>query len=529
MKVFLIVVLFFSGLLLRVGAQMIVIGDTGMEYGKAIVEMGDGGFAIAGHTNSHGHGGYDIYVVKIDKYGNIEWTRTIGTSANEYGHSMIRDSRGNLVVSGFRVSSQNAEDIYVVKLSANGDVVWVRSLGGNNGEWGDLLAETHDGNYIVGGATHSWNAQMDDIYLIKVDTAGMPLWAKIIGGMHADDGHSIRRTSDGGFVIGGFTSSYGQTPGSSTDLYIVKIDSVGNIEWGRTIGGPASEYGYSAIQTRDGGYVIAGKTFSYGQGGGFSDMYIAKLRSDGSLAWTRTIGGPYNDLAHSVMETSDGFYVVVGETQSFSSHPGMDGDAYIVKLDTAGNIIWSRVVGGHHHDHLHSVIEASNGKYVAIGHTESFGHGMADILVLMIDTNGDINTGSCGIVQNNLGYVSTGGVLDSGGVVLNVGVNISSEGDIDTGGSVYVCSPFDGVIKYETGTGGIIYRITADGGVEFYCPDNFENPMYEIYDIMGRKLEHNIAQKGQWNKVETVLSEGIYMLFISSDRERRYGRFVVHH
>jgi hypothetical protein len=249
-----------------------------MTWGNSLIQTSDGGYAIAGETHSFGAGSGDVYLVKLDAKGNLQWTKTIG---------------------------------------------------GENDEWGNSLIQTSDGGYAIAGETHSFGAGSEDVYLVKLDANGNLQWTKTIGEPESEIGYSLIQTSDGGYAIAGATNSFGA---GGKDVYVVKLDANGNLQWTRTIGGPEGEIGYSLIQTSDGGYAIAGATNSFGAGG--KDVYVVKLDANGNLQWTRTIGGPKDDEGYSLIQTSDGGYAIAGYTDSFGAG---ETDVYVVKLDKDGN------------------------------------------------------------------------------------------------------------------------------------------------------------------------------------------------
>jgi len=211
-----------------------------------------------------------------------------------------------------------------------------KAIGGDKDDWGSSLIQTSDGGYAIAGSYSffGYKDEVDevyagDVYLVKLDANGNLQWTKTIGGEKTDRGFSLIQTSDGGYAIAGKTESFGA---GDRDVYVVKLDAKGNLQWTKTIGGPADEVGFSLIQTSDGGYAIAGKTESFGAGG--ADVYVVKLDANGNLQWTKTIGGPKDDGGSSLIQTSDGGYAIAGETYSF----GAGGrDVYVVKLDKNGD------------------------------------------------------------------------------------------------------------------------------------------------------------------------------------------------
>jgi len=298
--------------------------------GESLIQTSDGGYAIAGSTYSFGAGETDVYVVKLDASGNLQWTKTIGGKDFEDGYSLIQTADGGYAIAGHTKSfGAGGADVYVVKLDANGNLQWTKTIGGKDWDEGHSIIQTSDGGYAIAGYTSSFGAGKLDVYVIKLDTNGNLQWTKTIGGPASEIGNSLIQTSDGGYAIAGYTDSFGA---GREDVYVVKLDAKGNLQWTKTIGGSKRDWGESLIQTSDGGYAIAGTTTSFGAGG--RDVYVIKLDAKGNLQWTKTIGGRSVEKGSSLVQTSDGGYAIAGETESFGAG---NGDVYVVKLDRNGD------------------------------------------------------------------------------------------------------------------------------------------------------------------------------------------------
>jgi hypothetical protein len=306
------------------------IGGPDFDVGTSLIQTSDGGYAIAGYTFSFGAGEDDVYVVKLDANGNLQWTKTIGGKDADGGSSLIQTSDGGYAIAGYTFSfGAGGEDVYVVKLDANGKLQWTKTIGGPGDEIGFSLIQTSDGGYAIAGGTYSFGAGEADVYVVKLDANGNLQWTKTIGGKNDDAGLSLIQTSDGSYAIAGSTLSFGA---GQLDVYVVKLDASGNLQWTKTIGGKDWDAGLSLIQTSDGGYAIAGATKSFGTGG--EDVYVVKLDAHGNLQWTKTIGGENDERGSSLIQTSDSGYAIAGYTISF----GAGGrNVYVVKLDRNGD------------------------------------------------------------------------------------------------------------------------------------------------------------------------------------------------
>jgi len=304
------------------------IGGTIFEEASSIIPTTDGGYITAGWR---GGGGNDMYIVKLDGSVNIQWSKTVGGTNEDYVQSIIQTADDGYAVAG-RSFVSGGFDMYIVKLDGSGNLQWSKTIGGVGGTNHDdasSIIQATDGGYISAGWTNSFGAGNSDMYIVKLDVNGALQWSKTVGGTDLDAAHSIIQTTDGGYAVAGLSNSFGA---GSLDMYIVKLDGSGNLQWGKTVGGTGLDRAFSIIQTTDGGYISAGWTNSFGAGG--SDMYIVKLSSSGTLIWSKTVGGTNNDAGYSIIRTTDGGYAVTGSTNSFGAG---NYDMYIVKLDVNGN------------------------------------------------------------------------------------------------------------------------------------------------------------------------------------------------
>jgi hypothetical protein len=306
-------------------------GGADKDYGYSVQQTSDGGFIITGYTESFGAGGYDVYLIKADSSGDTLWTKTYGGANDDYGRSVRQTSDGGFLITGGTYPfGAGAYDVYLIKADSSGDTLWTKTYGGTDTDIGESVQQTSDGGYIIAGYTHSFGAGESDVYLIKADSSGDTLWTKTYGGADKDYGRSVRQTSDGGFIITGYTESFGA---GENDVYLIKADSSGDTLWTKTYGGADADYGYSVQQTSDGGYIIAGGTISFGAGE--SDVYIIKADSSGDALWTKTYGGTDYDNGHSVQQTSDGGYIIAGRTESFGAGSR---DVYLIKTEQEAGI-----------------------------------------------------------------------------------------------------------------------------------------------------------------------------------------------
>jgi len=333
----------------------------------------------------------------------------------EEARSLIQTSDSGYAIAGATESFGAGEwDVYVVKLDAKGkNLQWTKTIGGPEMDGGYSLIQTSDSAYVIAGVTKSFGAGDYDVYIVKLDANGNLQWTKTIGGPKDDRGFSLIQTSDGAYVIAGFTESFGA---GGKDVYVVKLDAKGNLQWTKTIGGPKDDVGASLIQTSDGAYVIAGITESFGAGS--EDVYVVKLDANGNLQWTKTIGGKKEDVGASLIQTSDGGYAITGSTSSFGAG---EKDVYVVKLDAKGNLQWTKTIGETYDDVGRSLIQTSDGGYTIAGKTISFGAGETDVYVVKLDKNGNA---CCSVSQTS--QVGSGGTLSSPAPSIGSGGKLTS-------------------------------------------------------------------------------------------------------
>lgn len=345
-------------------------GGTESEIAFDIDFTADGGYIAAGQTSSLSHdvtqgfGGGDMWVVKLDGSGNLVWQRSYGGSGYDAAMSIKHTASGGYIVVGVTQSmdgdvslNHGAEDVWVVRLSATGDIVWEKTFGGSNTDSGFSVELTSDGGFIIGGQTLSVdgdavglhtleeNITMGDYWLLKLDQSGNLQWQKTLGGFNTDVGFSVYPTSDGGFAIAGQSASNdGDITGNhgTHDYWMAKLTGQGIIEWQKSVGGMGYDECRSIEGTDDGGFILAGSSAStegdITSSHGSSDYWIAKITPWGTLEWEKSLGGSNGDYGFAVHQTADGFYAMCGYTYSsngdITENKG-ESDIWLVKLGPA--------------------------------------------------------------------------------------------------------------------------------------------------------------------------------------------------
>jgi regulation of enolase protein 1 (concanavalin A-like superfamily) len=356
-------------------------GGTNIDIGHSVTQTTDGGYAVTGYTRSFGTmSGRNVYLLKTDHSGNQQFLTAYGGNNDDEGYSLKQTSDGGFIIAGLTKSfGAGLNDVYVIKTNSTGDEVWSKTFGGAQDDEGYSVIESTSGGYVIAGVTSSYGSGSRDVWLIKTDNSGNELWRKTHGGFSSDGARDIKQTSDGGYIITGWTFSHG--PGSIGNLWLVRTDSSGNELWNKAFGGTGVDRGYSVQQTNDGGFIIAGYTSSFGAG--LDDMLLIKTDSNGNELWQKAFGGTGRDYGHSVIQTFDGGFLVAGYTLSFGA--GGD-DFWLVKTDASGNLEWHQTFGGTSSDVAYSISPTNDGGYIITGHTLSFGAGVHDIWLIKTAT-----------------------------------------------------------------------------------------------------------------------------------------------
>jgi len=337
----------------------------------------------------------------------IEWQNTIGGTKEDYLYSVSQTTDGGYIIGGNSRSTHSGDksesnwgieyDYWVLKLNSAGGIEWQNTIGGSFVDFLSAVQQTADGGYILGG--YSWSgisgdktepAMEYDYWVVKLNNSGVIEWQNAIGGISMDFLTCLQQTADGGYILGGY--AWSGISGDKTeisqgnyDYWVVKLNSIGIIEWQNTIGGSGSDYLYSIKQTSDGGYIIGGESNSNISGDKTEDMvgvpynydyWVLKLDNSGVIEWQNTIGGFGNDYLRSVQQTIDGGYVLGGYTYSGLSGDKIENslgsyDYWVVKLNNSGLIEWQNSLGGSSEDYLYSVQQTADSGYILGGNSMS--------------------------------------------------------------------------------------------------------------------------------------------------------------
>jgi hypothetical protein len=352
-------------------------GGTAGDWSYAMTGTRDGGLAAAGRTESKGAGREDVWVVRIDGDGNRLWDRAFGGAAADRARAIVETGDGGFVVAGATESKGAGEfDVWVLKLDARGELLWDRHFGGPGADWASAVVETRDGGYAVAAYTQDTLATPFDAWILKLDGRGKLLWERRFGGAAEEWASAIDETAAGGLAVAGHTESKGA---GSADAWVLELDADGRLVRERTFGGADRDYATAIAATGDGGLLVAGPTSS--RGAGLVDAWVARLAPDGGVAWERTFGGTSDDWPRAVLPLAGGGFAVSGYTMSRGAG---EYDMWVFGLAADGTLAWEDSFGGPANEWARSLVAMPDGGLAMSGDTWSQGAGLSDVWVVRI-------------------------------------------------------------------------------------------------------------------------------------------------
>ncbi len=344
-------------------------GGTGSDVGNSVLQAKDDGYVIAGTTSSYGVGKGDAWLIKTNQKGNEKWNRTFGGSSDDSGEVVLQIEDSSYLLAGATSSFGAGDfDAWLIKTNFDGKEHWNKTYGGSSYDWGYSVQEIKDGGYIIAGETRSYGAGGSDVWLIKTDASGNEDWNRTFGGSKDDGGRAVQRTKDDGYVIAGFTESYGA---GGKDVWLIKTDAAGKEQWNITFGGSRDDCGESVQQVKDGGYIIAsGANAPLTNKSLTGDAWLIRTDSNGTMQWGKifSFGNSDYNLGTAAQETKDGGYILAGYGL------GTEIDAWLIKTDNVGMKKWDRVLDESGRNEGSSVQQANDGSYISTGWTISSGN-----------------------------------------------------------------------------------------------------------------------------------------------------------
>jgi len=300
--------------------------------GVYVEQTFDSGYFVAGTINVNMS---DFFLMKVNNNGDTLWTKTFGGNFTELLYSAKQTSDSGFILAGVTNSfSQGATDGYLIKTDVSGNIIWSKNYGGFDNDWFESIDETDDGNFIACGSTYTYGAGAHDVYLVKISSNGNIIWTKTIGSPQYDSGRDVQQTVDKGFVITGYTNGF---TAATSRIYVIKTDSTGSVIWTKIFGGVIGEDTKCIRQCFDGGYAISGYTNSYGAGA--TDIFLLKLDINGNFQWMKTYGGASEEIGNDIEQTSDSGFILTGRTYTFG---GTERYVYMIKTNSSGDTLWTK-------------------------------------------------------------------------------------------------------------------------------------------------------------------------------------------
>ncbi len=348
----------------------------GGRYGDGawcLQETENGGYILVGNSASRGEGS-DLLLIRTDAMGNRIWSKILGGAGEDVGYFVQETRDGGFIVTGSTKSFAVGEEIlWLVKTDANGTLSWDKTFGGfvsSSGDGGWSVDETDDADFIIAGYTQSQGSGRKDLWLIKTDEQGNKIWDRTFGGRNDDVGMSVLQSRDGGYIVAGRTASFGEY---GDDIWLLKTDSRGEELWNATFGGKQDDAGFQVVELAD-GYAVVGRTESSSDK---KRIILIKMDLDGQKLWERTYTG---GSASSLQSTDDGGYIIVGRIDDTKTGR----DALLIKTDSTGSEEWSMTLGGSCDDIGTFVVQSGDGSYTLAGITSSYGLGREDAWLVKI-------------------------------------------------------------------------------------------------------------------------------------------------
>jgi len=323
-------------------------------------------------------------------YSQETFHRTYGLVDSDVGQYGGQTFDGGYIIAGSTVNyGLFGTDILLVKLDRFGDKEWVKTYGGDDSDYAFSVKQTSDGGYIIVGYSRSFSSDWctsnwcREIYLIRTDDVGDTMWTKTYSGTDTDEGFDVEQTNDGGFIVASTTKSFGN---NNSHIGVIKTDADGSLIWSRAYGGMYGGWGFDVELTSDGGYVFLGTEHNF-DANTKSDIFVVKTDSIGDTLWTRTYGGSENEMCGSIIQTPDGGYAIVGGTLSFGQG---DEDGLLIKLDVNGILLWATTFGDSLYERGQSIEATFDNGFIIGGTTKSFGFGNDDVYVVRMNDSGEV-------------------------------------------------------------------------------------------------------------------------------------------
>lgn len=475
-------------------------GTPKIDYGNSVLQSSDGGYIIAGIIDIGSGGVHDFSLIKTNQYGDTIWTKRYGGYFWDEAYSVAQTSDGGYILVGSTDGfGAGQHDIYIVKTDSLGSLQWSKTYGGTNEEYGYYGQQTSDGGYIICGF-----GGIISMYIIKTDMLGNIVWSNTYNGTYDSGGRCIIETSDGGYAATGFTTA---STGDG-DILLLKMDSNGNTVWCKSYGGTGFDMGSFIQQTSDGGYIITGQTESFGQGA--DDIYLIKTNSNGNLLWSKVYGDTYYDKGYSVKQTNEGGYIICGSTYPNYTNTS----ALLIKTNGSGNKVWSKSYGGSTStSSASSVQQTTDGGYIVAG-TDSLYN------IYLIKTDIDGNSGCNQSISN---IIETSPITNTNNITLQKTstLTIGNPATQEKKGLTVntLCASSD-ISEISSNTSIYLYPNPTNGRINIQIPKQFEKTKtLEVYDCLGQLL---LTKTDNFSDIDiSSLSNGLYFLVLTNVEKKR--------
>lgn len=482
-------------------------------------QTSDSGFIVAGSTGNFFNNINGMYLVKSNAYGSTEWQAAYGGSAsNDFCYTAQQTSDGGYILAGTIETFGGVRDISLLKTNSAGAISWSKVYSTTSDDVGYCVQQTTDGGYIIGGWTAGAGAGGTDFILIKTNSSGDTTWSRTFGGQFNELCYCVRQTTDGGYLAVGSTESFGA---GSKDVYLVKVTSTGNYSWSMTYGvGGGDDWGNKVIQNSDGDYVIVG--FTYGVAAERNALLIVTDGS-GGLIWARSYGVNNWDEGYDVKQLASGEYILTGITDGYGA--GTDRDAFLIKTNSGGQLLWARGMGGGGVEEGHSVAILGNG-YALAGWSNSFSTSYHDVILFRTDLSGMVgcNDTLLALPDSSITLSSSMAttLINAGGIEVAAGTLLSGNGGMEN----YICSTgpnANDVLQenFSVYPNPVSSSLTVSTNIKINCA-------ISIIDLLGREMWSVNSAKEITEVDVSSFPKGVYFLNIISGEKILIQKILVY-
>ncbi len=376
-----------------------IYGKPASDKAFCILPLSDGSFVVSGQGAGSMN---DQLVFKIDSIGNVLWSKTYGGSQNEEGRVIVQCPDNGFIISGWTLSyGQGNFDALLTKIDSNGNLEWQKIYGGPGIDAFWPIDIANDNSLYAAGWTESFGLGGTDAFIIKTDLNGDTIWTRTFGNNGEDFFRALTSTTDNGCLAVGETNSYGV--GSDYNIMAIRLNANGDTLWTKYIGDSSGDdFAWTVKETSDGGFIIGGNTGSFGAGNGTDDAIITKLDVNGNIVWCKTIGNQYINTCRSILQNNNGEFVFCGYSGISLGAAGENG--LLAKLNFVGDTIWTKSIGGTNQEHLRYISAVNSNDLISCGYTKSFGSGLEDIIIIKLNNQGVLS--NCNLVNTSLSVTS---------------------------------------------------------------------------------------------------------------------------